>query len=85
MVLPAVTQHFDDLCVFLAVVLEDEFTLLVVVLVLASTPVLAALESVSVVAWRGRFRSHLGSGRVCVPFPCSLACLQMFCGVLVWV
>jgi hypothetical protein len=39
----AVSEHLDDLGVFLAFLLEDEFALLVVVLVLAAAPILAAL------------------------------------------
>jgi hypothetical protein len=38
-----VTQHLHDLCVLLSVFLEDELTLLVVVLVLSTTTVLTAL------------------------------------------
>jgi hypothetical protein len=43
-----VTQHLDDLGVFLALLFEDEFALFVVVLVLTPTSVLATLRSVSV-------------------------------------
>ena len=41
----AVTEHFGNLCVLLAVLAEDEFALVVVVLVLSTSPVLASLES----------------------------------------
>jgi len=39
----AVSEHLDDLGVFLALLFEDEFALLVVVLVLTPTSVLATL------------------------------------------
>lgn len=40
---PPVTEHLRDLRILLAVLTEDELTLVVVVLVLASSPVLASL------------------------------------------
>jgi hypothetical protein len=39
----AVAEHLDDLGIFLALLLEDEFALLVVVLVLTTASILAAL------------------------------------------
>jgi hypothetical protein len=39
----SVAQHFHDLGVFLAILLEYEFALLVVVFVLSTTPVLTTL------------------------------------------
>lgn len=42
----SVSEHLDDLGVFLALLLEDEFALLVVVLVLTPTPVLTTLLNV---------------------------------------
>jgi hypothetical protein len=44
----AVSEHLDDLGVFLALLLEDELPLLVVVLVLTPTPVLTTLLSLLV-------------------------------------
>lgn len=41
---PAVAQHLYYLCVFLAILLEDQLALVVVVLVLAATTILAALS-----------------------------------------
>jgi hypothetical protein len=41
----SVSEHLDDLGVFLALLLEDELALLVVVLVLTPTPVLTTLLS----------------------------------------
>ena len=40
---PAVAQHLEDLSVFLAFLLEGQLSLLVVVFVLASTPILTTL------------------------------------------
>lgn len=39
----AVAEHLDDLSIFLALLFEDEFALLVVVLVLTTASVLATL------------------------------------------
>ena len=74
----AVAQHLDDLRVLLALLLEDELALLVVVLVLATAPVLAALlRGVSEVglgvpyaglrAWRGDPVVHQRNGNVGAP------------------
>ena len=43
----SVAEHLDDLRVFLALLLEDELALLVVVLVLSTSPVLTTLRCVS--------------------------------------
>jgi hypothetical protein len=50
----AISEHLDDLSVFLALLFEDEFALLVVVLVLTPTSVLATLGTVSVELFSGR-------------------------------
>ena len=48
----AVTKHFGNLCVLLAVLAEDEFALVVVVLVLSTSPVLSTLQ----IEWSGHAR-----------------------------
>jgi hypothetical protein len=72
----AVAQHLDDLRVLLALLLEGELALLVIVLVLAPTSVLASLRFLSacafgslVEAWRGSVAGYLL--RSDVPFLCS--------------
>jgi hypothetical protein len=39
----AISEHLGDLCILLAVLAKDELTLVVVVFVLATSPVFAAL------------------------------------------
>jgi hypothetical protein len=50
----AVAEHLDDLGILLALLLEDELALLVVVLVLTPAPVLTTLLCVSAAGHRGR-------------------------------
>ena len=40
------TKHAQNLCVFLTLLFEDEFALFAIILVLSTTPVLAALSLV---------------------------------------
>ena len=56
------TEHLDDLSIFLTLLLEGEFALLVVVLVLAPTSVLASLFFMS--AYRSSQTSRRHDGRV---------------------
>lgn len=62
-------EHLDDLCVLLALLLEGEFSLLIVVLVLSTSSVLASLSLVlrHLVSLARQFLST-GSGMVCTLF-----------------
>jgi len=53
-----IAEHLEDLCVFLTFFFEGEFTLLVIVLVLSTTPVLSSLYNIkSVYATTSTFAS----------------------------
>lgn len=69
----AVAQHLDHLGILLALLLEDELALLVVVFVLAATAVLSTLLLCKVRGQLLHGGEWMNSG-LDLPFPCSSAC-----------
>jgi hypothetical protein len=74
----SVSEHLDDLSVFLALLLEDELALLVVVLVLTPTPVLTTL--LSLLALWSRMEEHARSRGRCRALRLRVCLLPHGCG-----